>query len=386
MLPLFAFAAMGLCGNRGPPVPAPVAVPSSTPLSASWVATDGYPSENFISFGAREYLNMRNDPGRTDVLTEAIRQRLRGHEGELVVLDIGTGPEALLALIAARAGAKKVYAVEVAPKVADAARQAVEAAHDVEDGVIEIFQGFSTELELPEKADLLVAEIVGNVASAEGIYATMFDAQQRLLREPYNSKSYIPLIVETLAAPMSYVQHQPALSPSDFDWDVVRELAPPPKFCTAATAVQALSEPQALEKLRFDKPLPSPGTMLETSLTFPMCAERMASSAAACEALLAETDDHEVPADIIGDFAAKVGSSMSGIGLWPRLIMDDEDKLKVETRGSDGSPRKSCWELVFPLLCSSPESVAPGDNLRVDATITRRECGRSGDLRPPGMH
>ena len=110
--------------------------------------------------------------------------------------------------------------------------------------------------------------------------------------------------------------------------------------------------------------------MLETSLTFPMCAERMASSAAACEALLAETDDHEVPADIIGDFAAQVGSSMSGIGLWPRLIMDDEDKLKVETRGSDGSPRKSCWELVFPLLCSSPESVAPGDNLRVDATIT----------------
>ena len=100
--------------------------------------------------------------------------------------------------------------------------------------VVEIVEGFSTELDLPEPADLLVAEIVGNVASAEGLYATMHDAQQRLLRHPYEASSYIPLIVETLAAPMSYMQHHPAIAPPGFDWGGVRENAPPPKFALLA--------------------------------------------------------------------------------------------------------------------------------------------------------
>ena len=341
----------------------------AAPLSASWCATDGYADDDFISFGASAYLNMRNDPGRVQVFAAAIQQRLRGREGELVVLDIGTGPEALLALIAARAGAKKVYAVEVQPAVAEGARRAVREASDVPEGCIEVIEGFSTELELPELADLLVAEIVGNVASSEGIYATMHDAQQRLLRAPYEPSSYIPLVVETLAAPMSYVQHHPALSPAGFDWEGVRALAPPPRLSTEASAVHALSEPQPLERLRFDAPLPPPGSVVESSLTFPLCAARMAASAAACEAALAADDALAMPAEAAAGIAAEVGSSVSGLGLWPRLIMDEEASLVVETRGSDGRPRRSCWELLLPLLCGTPMRVAAGDALRMDATV-----------------
>ena len=39
-------------------------------------------------------------------------------------------------------------------------------------GLIEVIEGFSTELTLPEKVDLCVFEICGSLASEEGLYAT----------------------------------------------------------------------------------------------------------------------------------------------------------------------------------------------------------------------
>ena len=193
-------------------------------LRARWSATDGFSDASFCSFDAERYQGMVDDEERTTLFAEAIRDALRRRPGS-VVLDIGTGPQALLALIAGRAGAKKVYAVEVQPEVAALARQAIAnavEAGEVPAGVIEVHEGFSTALELPEQADLLVAEIVGSVASGEGIYATMHDAQQRLMRRPYEAESYIPRAVETWCAPMSYAQHHPLLAPRGFDWEAVR--------------------------------------------------------------------------------------------------------------------------------------------------------------------
>ena len=69
----------------------------------------------------------------------------------------------MLALIAARAGARKVYAIEANAEAVRRAREAVSRATDVPPGVIEVLEGFSTAVTLPEKADLLVAEIVGSI-------------------------------------------------------------------------------------------------------------------------------------------------------------------------------------------------------------------------------
>eukprot|EP00976_Prorocentrum_cordatum_P024862 505850-Prorocentrum_minimum.AAC.2 len=51
-----------------------------------------------------------------------------GKEGRVSVVDIGTGPFALLAIAAAKAGARKVrvYAIEADPEVAKLARRAIE--------------------------------------------------------------------------------------------------------------------------------------------------------------------------------------------------------------------------------------------------------------------
>ena len=64
-------------------------------------------------------------------------------------VDIGTGALALLAVIAARAGAKHVFAIEANAEAAAAAREEVAALGLAEQ--ITILQGYSTDVELPER-------------------------------------------------------------------------------------------------------------------------------------------------------------------------------------------------------------------------------------------
>ena len=95
-----------------------------------------------------------------------------------VVLDIGTG-SGVLSVAAARAGARRVYAVEATDIAAVAAR--VFEVNGVQDRVT-LLTGWSRQIELPEKADVLVAEIIGNEPFEEEILETTLDARQRLLK------------------------------------------------------------------------------------------------------------------------------------------------------------------------------------------------------------
>eukprot|EP00913_Durusdinium_trenchii_P000999 g921.t2 len=106
-----------------------------------------------------DYAAMRDDQLRTEAYAAAIRERVS--MGAATVLDIGTGPFALLATIAANAGARKVYAIERTPSVAQEAQKFVEDAGLQE--VISVISGNSQDVVLPEKVDLIVSELVGNV-------------------------------------------------------------------------------------------------------------------------------------------------------------------------------------------------------------------------------
>ena len=194
---------------------------AATPqLAATWKATDGFNDTSFISFDEKAYEAMRDDEGRTPLFEKAIRARLAGQEGQLTVLEIGTGPFALLALIAARAGARKVYAIEAQPEAARRARKAIRKAGF--ESTVEVLEGFSTAITLPEKADLVVAEIVGSIASEEGMYATIRDAQARLVKRPELAASWIPSRCQTWVAPATYALHY-ALGPPQFDWGKLKE-------------------------------------------------------------------------------------------------------------------------------------------------------------------
>lgn len=95
-----------------------------------------------------------------------------------IVVDIGSGT-GLLAFFAARAGAERVYAIESGP-VIDLARE-VAARNGLGDRVV-FLPGASTEVELPEPADVVVSETIGNAAFDEGIVAWLDDARRRFLK------------------------------------------------------------------------------------------------------------------------------------------------------------------------------------------------------------
>jgi len=118
---------------------------------------------------------MLNDRKRTTSFLEGIREVVRPGD---VVIDIGTGT-GILALAAAKAGAKHVYAIE-ASGIGKSARDLFEA-NGISDR-ISLIEGWSTQIELPERGNVLISEIIGNEPLGERVLETTSDAIKRLLR------------------------------------------------------------------------------------------------------------------------------------------------------------------------------------------------------------
>jgi protein arginine N-methyltransferase 1 len=139
-----------------------------------------------------EHARMLHDDRRTNDYIAALREAVRPVD---VVLDIGTG-SGVLAVAAARAGARHVYAVE-ASDIADVAER-VFALNRLTDQVT-LIRGWSRDIELPEPADLLVAELIGNEPCEEEILETTLDARRRLLKP---GARLIPHTLELIARPL----------------------------------------------------------------------------------------------------------------------------------------------------------------------------------------
>lgn len=160
------------------------------------------------------------DEPRTTAFARAIAATVRPGD---VVLDLGTGT-GILAMLAARAGARAVYAIEVNP-VAELARRVV-AANGLED-VITVIEASSHDVTLPERADVLVSEILWNAGLGEGVLASFTDARARLL-EP--DARIIPARVETWIAPVEAPEAFAAVDTwtadlLGFDYSPVRDVA-----------------------------------------------------------------------------------------------------------------------------------------------------------------
>ena len=139
-----------------------------------------------------EHARMLHDDRRTGDFIAALTAAVRPGD---VVLDIGTG-SGVLAVALARAGASRVYAVEASDIAAIAAR--VFEANGVQDRVT-LVPGWSRQIELPERADLLVAEVIGNEPLEEEILETTLDARRRLLKP---GARLVPHALDLLARPL----------------------------------------------------------------------------------------------------------------------------------------------------------------------------------------
>jgi len=94
------------------------------------------------------------DKKRTGAFKKAILNTVR--EGDVVV-DMGTG-SGVLAMLAVRAGAKKVYAVELDKNNVDTL-EATFRANGMNEKIV-IIQGDVTKIDLPEKVDVIIGEMV----------------------------------------------------------------------------------------------------------------------------------------------------------------------------------------------------------------------------------
>jgi precorrin-6B methylase 2 len=120
------------------------------------------------------HTQMLEDRVRTSAFLAALEEVVRPED---VVVDIGTGT-GVLAVAAARAGARHVYAIEATP-LAHEAREVVRA--NGLDGRVTVVEGWSTRISLPERADVAVSEILGSDALEERVVPVLADARRRLL-------------------------------------------------------------------------------------------------------------------------------------------------------------------------------------------------------------
>ena len=114
------------------------------------------------------------DDLRNDHYARAIEEAV---SMESVVLDLGAGL-GLHGLMAARAGAKKVYLAEPAP-ILDMARQLVDA-NDLA-AKVECIKGTIEEINLTEKVDLIISVFTGNFLLSEDLLPSLFVARDRHL-------------------------------------------------------------------------------------------------------------------------------------------------------------------------------------------------------------
>lgn len=112
------------------------------------------------------------DTDRVEAYRRAINAVVRPGD---VVVDIGAGT-GLLSVFAARAGARRVFAIEVAD-IGDAAKAMV-AGHPQ----VEVIRGRAEEVTLPERADVIVTETIGNYLLEEDIELLVLSARERLAK------------------------------------------------------------------------------------------------------------------------------------------------------------------------------------------------------------
>ena len=140
-----------------------------------------------------DYFEMMSDRVRMDAYARAIEATVG--EGD-VVIDLGAGL-GILSLLAARAGASRVYAIEKG-SAAELAKR-VAKANGLDDRIVFVDE-HSLDAVLPEPADVLVSETLGSFALDENTLGFTIDVRNRLLGD---GGRMVPQRLEPWLAPAS---------------------------------------------------------------------------------------------------------------------------------------------------------------------------------------
>ncbi|MFN8451846.1 MAG: 50S ribosomal protein L11 methyltransferase [Anaerolineae bacterium] len=152
-------------------------------------------------YSLSQFGDMIRDSVRMNAFIAALQQVV---QPDSVVIDLGAGT-GVFSLIACELGARHVYAIEPNPLIAIGAQTA--AANGYADRITFI-QEISTRVTLPEKGDVLIADIRGKLPLFQRIIATFADARERLLKPGAAIIPQRDLLYASLAgAPEFYRDH-----------------------------------------------------------------------------------------------------------------------------------------------------------------------------------
>ena len=142
--------------------------------SNEWLMRVVYDLMNETNFaGLSEHEEMLSDSVRVEAYHQGIHRNIQPGD---VVLDLGTGT-GLLAFMAAKAGASKVYAVEHSDFI-DVAREIAQHNNITN---IEFVQANSREFTPPEKVDVVLHEQMGDELFNENMVNNLLDLRNRVL-------------------------------------------------------------------------------------------------------------------------------------------------------------------------------------------------------------
>lgn len=146
---------------------------------------------SYSTFGSQR--SMAFDNFRNQLYAQAIRKLVTP---ETVVLDLGAGL-GIHGLVAAAAGAKRVYLVEPEPIINIAME--IARANGLAEKIV-ILEGKIEDIELPEKVDLIVSVFTGNLLFSEDLLPSLFYARDRYLKP---GGHLTPDLAELVLAPVS---------------------------------------------------------------------------------------------------------------------------------------------------------------------------------------
>ena len=239
-----------------------------------------------------------------------------------VVVDIGSGT-GVLSLFAAMAGASHVYSIESEP-VIEVAKEI--AARNGLSERITFISGFSHEIEIPARADVLITETIGNVGFDEGIVIWIADAKNRFLKE---NARIVPGRVDAIASLVNV--------PRDFK------------------TIETWSEP--LHTMDF---APLTRIMLNNLLWTDLSPAAIVTR----PTVILGTDFAGGSADLAGRVRVEAvkDALVHGIGLW--FSADLTPNVTITNAPPNVVPS---WEQAF-LPLDSPIEVAAGDHVRINVS------------------
>jgi type I protein arginine methyltransferase len=278
------------------------------------------------SLGA--YGAMIADRVRVSAYADALRRVITT---DSVVIDLGTGT-GIFALLACRFGARRVYAIE--PGDAIHVAREIAAANGFADR-IEFRQAVSTELTLPERADVIVSDIGGVLPWFQTHLISIADARRRLLAPggvliPQQDAVWAAVV----EAPSLYARQTAPWDDSGFDFDMTaaRRLAVNTFKKGEVTAEQLLSEPRRWAAIDY-----------------------------------ALIDDPDVRARV--RWTASRPGTGHGIAMGLDRTLAEGIRLCNAPGAASGVGRESIYETIF-LPWSAPVGLAAGDAVEVELRAT----------------